>query len=447
MLFPVFISLAAFAVFVVVIAIPFFLRKVVAPNEVHIVQSRQSTKSYGKDTPNGNTYYEWPHWLPVIGVTKIMLPVSVFDLTLNAYEAYDVGRVPFVVDVTAFFRVQDSNLAAQRVESFSELQNQLKAIVQGAIRTVLASHDIDAIMLERSRFGEHFTEEVKEQLKSWGVICVKNIELMDIRDLGNNAVIHNIMEKKKSLIEMQSRTEVAENMKRAKIAEIEAARETEIQNQKALQEIGQRTAEKEKMVGIANEQARQEIKTQERETREREMAVLKVQKVRDAEIAKESAIVKADEDKQTTILIAEGDLEAKRKEAEGIKVEGEARADAERAMQLAPVMAQIELAREIGSNDGYQKYLISIRAVEAHQVIGIEQAGALEKADVKIIANTGNSPTDGMNNVMDVFSAKGGTNIGAALEAVAQTEYGHALLAKLGISQKVPKGNGAEKHN
>ena len=209
------ISLAALTIIAALI-----FRRVVETNEVHIVQASRSTKSYGKDTPNGNTYYEWPHWFPVIGITKIVMPVSVFDLRLEAYEAYDVGRVPFVVDIVAFFRINDSNLAAQRVESFAELHTQLLAIVQGAVRTILASHDIDKIMLERSIYGEQFTFAVKDQLESWGVVPVKNIELMDIRDATDNLVVHNIMEKKKSLIEMESRREVAENMKVAEIAEI-----------------------------------------------------------------------------------------------------------------------------------------------------------------------------------------------------------------------------------
>lgn len=40
------------------------LRRVVPTNEVHIVQSAKKTTSYGKDTGNGNTYYEWPSSLP-----------------------------------------------------------------------------------------------------------------------------------------------------------------------------------------------------------------------------------------------------------------------------------------------------------------------------------------------------------------------------------------------
>lgn len=429
-----YLALAGVFAVAATIIIALLLRRVVAANEVHIVQSSRATTSYGKDSGNGNTYYEWPSWVPVLGVTKIVLPVSVFALDLDAYDAYDVGRVPFVVDVVAFFRVSDSNLAAQRVESFNELREQLLAIVQGSVRSILASYDIDKIMLERSTFGEHFTKEVQGQLANWGVSTVKNIELMDIRDSDGSQVVKNIMDKKKSLIEMQSRTEVAENMKKAQIAEIEAKRETDIQDQQAQQAVGERTAVKVQAVGIANEKAKQQIKEQERETKEREMAVTKVATVRQAEITKDANIVKAEEDKQTTIIVAEGVLEAKRRESEGIQIEGDARAEAEKAMQLAPVEAQIVLAKEIGENKGYQEYLITIRAVEANQVVGIEQAKALDKADIKIIANTG-EPVNGIGDVMELFSSKGGTSIGAMLEGLAQTEQGKSFLSKIGLAK------------
>ncbi len=438
------IILSAVCFLTALFIIALFLRRVVETNEVHIVQSAKDTKSYGKDTPNGNTYYDWPHWVPVIGVTRIVMPVSVFDIRLEAYEAYDVGRVPFVVDIVAFFRIADSNMAAQRVESFDELQSQLLAIIQGAVRTILASHDIDRIMLERSIYGEQFTLAVQDQLKSWGVVPVKNIELMDIRDAQDNRVVHNIMEKKKSLIEMESRMEVAENMKRAEIAEIEAKRETDVQDQRAQQVVGETTADKVKAVGIADERAFQDIKEQQRITKEKEMAVIQVQQVRQADITREANIVKADEQRQTTIIVAEGKLEETKKDSEGIAIEGAARAEAEKLMQLAPVEAQIVLAKEIGQNEGYQNYLVAIEAVAANENVGVEQAKALTAADVKIIANTG-QPVDGMYNVMDLFTSKGGTNISAMLEGLAQSEQGQKLLKRVGVAQstgeKGPEAN------
>lgn len=417
------------------------LRRVVSPNEVHIVQSRKATTSYGKDTDHGNVYYEIPAWVPVFGVTKIVLPVSVFDVRLQAYEAYDQGRVPFVVDIIAFFRIENTNLAAQRVQHFKELEEQLIAIVQGAIRTVLASHDIDAIMIERSKFGQQFTAEVTEQLQNWGVIPVKNIELMDIRDSENGKAIHNIMAKKQSLIEMQSRTEVAKNQKDANIAEINAQQETETQKQSALELIGLRTAQKDKQVGIANQMASQEVKEQERATKEKEMAVIQVGQVRQAEItknvrvveaeqAKQTSVIQAEGQKLTTVTIAEGNLQSKQLEAKGIQAQGEAVGAADTAKNLATVAPQITLAKEIGGNEGYQKYLVTIRRVEQEQAVGVAQAAALEKANIKIISNSGD-PVAGITSVRDLFSSKGGTSIGAMLEGLAQTEQGQNVLSAI----------------
>lgn len=417
------------------------LRRVVSTNEVHIIQSSTKTVSFGKDQEAGNTYYEWPSWIPRIGIQVIKLPVSVFSLRLKDYEAYDSGRLPFVLDLEAFFRIENSNIAAQRVSHFQELNGQLTSILQGAARTILASKNIEEIMQGRSEFGIAFTGEVNEQLKAWGVTTVKNIELMDIRDSRGSQVIQNIMEKKKSEIERESRVVVAENKRAAENAEIDADREVEVNRQLAQQQVGIRTAEKEKEVGIANEKAKQEITEQQKVTTEKAMEVARVEQVKAAEIAKDVNIVRAEEQKQTeivkaegekqrTVLVAEGQLESERRNAEAILVKGQSVAEAEKLLQLAPVEAQIVLAKEIGENQSYQQYLITIRQVEASQAVGVEQAKALEKADIKVIANNG-TVSGGLSGIGDLLSAGGGTNIGAMLEGLAQTPSGKAILEKI----------------
>lgn len=454
-------SVGLFAVILVVI-IPLFFRRVVETNEVHIVQSADKTISYGKDTGNGNTYYEFPSWVPLFGVTKIVLPVSVFSIKIDDYEAYDLGRLPFVVDITAFFRIVDSNLAAQRVESFIDLQNQLTNIIQGSIRSILSSRALEDILQIRSELGDDFTGAVKTQLSSWGIEPVKNIELMDIRDSSDSRVIFNIMEKKKSEIEKESRIEVANNLKLAQIAEIEAKQATEVKQQDANKIIGLKTVENEREVAISKEQAEQLIKEQQKITQEKAMEVVRVNDVKQAEIKKQVEIVKAEQDqrkieidaearknakirdaeaiKENQILVAQGDkekqfleaaalLEMKDKEAQGTLKIGTAEAEALRLKELAPVNAQIELAREIGENQGYQTYLISIKQIEATRDIGLEQAKALSAADLKIIANEG-SVSDGMNKVSDILSSKGGTNLAAMLEALNQSEIGKELISK-----------------
>lgn len=417
--------------FVLLLAV--FYRKVVPTNMVHIVQSQKDTTSYGTDQTGSNVYYAWPSWFPKIGVTVIKLPVSNFDLSLKDYEAYDTDRVPFIVDVTAFFRISDTSKAAKRVKDIDGLTHQLSLITQGSVRKVLASDEINAIMTERSKFGDAFTNQLKDLLNEWGVESVKSMELMDIRDAEGSKVIANIMAKKKSAIEMESRIEVAKNDQAAETAEIDAKQAVAIREQDSLEAVGERTAKKKKVVGIADEKSQQEVLTQAAETKTRSMEVQRVEQVKKAEIERDEQIVKADQTKQTTVIVAAGNLEAKKQEAVGIEVEGAARAEAEKLMQLAPVEAMITLAKEIGNNPGYQQYLANIEAIKSYLVVGGKQAEALQKADVKIIANAGDAGS-GMKGVMDLFTSKGGTNLSAMVEAFAQTPMGESLLTSLGVS-------------
>jgi flotillin len=433
----------------VIIVVPMLFRVVVETNKVHIVQSKKKTTSYGTGQAAGNVYYKWPSWFPVIGVMRIVLPVNNFDLHLHGYKAYDKERVPFELDLTAFFRIADTNKAAERVSDVDTLRKQLEFIVQGAARKILASHDIHQIMTDRATFGQQFTDEVKNELTNWGVEPVKNMELMDIRDADGSKVITNIMAKKSSHIEMESRTEVARNNQAAETAEIEARRAVDIAHQDAEQQVGQRTADKEKAVGIAKQKAQQDIKTEEALTAQKQMEVTRVEQVKQAEIDKDAAIVAGEQQKQVMILDAEGQLEATKRRAEGVRTEGQAKADAEQAMQMAPVQAQIALAHEIGSNVGYQQYLMTIEGIKGYVVVGGKQAEALQKADVKVIANTG-KPGEGMTSVMDLFTSKGGTHLASAVEAFAQSPLGQAIVGKLtgpapaNATVITPSGEGAQ---
>ena len=70
------------------------LRRVVPTNMVHIVQSRKTSRPYGRGKEAGNVYYEWPSWIPFIGITVTEFPESIFDVSLTDYDAYDSGRLP-----------------------------------------------------------------------------------------------------------------------------------------------------------------------------------------------------------------------------------------------------------------------------------------------------------------------------------------------------------------
>ncbi|KVP17331.1 SPFH domain-containing protein [Burkholderia ubonensis] len=439
------------------------LRRVVPTNMVHIVQTTRSSTPYGRGKPAGNTYYAWPSWVPKLGITVTEFPESIFQVSLSDYEAYDQARLPFIIDTTAFFRIDNAETAAQRVATFQELKNDLQAVLQGAVRRVLATNALENIMQSRSELGDQFTTEVKEQIAEWGVLPVKTIEFMDLRDAKGSTVIANVMAKEKSRIEKESRVAVADNQRQAELAEIDAQRTVEVQRQDAAQQVGLRTAEKDKAVGIANEQAQQDIKAAAKTTAERDMDVKKVQDVRSAEIQRDVATVRAEQDKQVAVVNAEaqkqvqvvsaeaaqrvqvlnaeatkqatttkaeGDLAAALKDAEGIRARGEASAAAEQAMLMAPVVTQIKLAEEIGSNPGYQQYLVTIKQVEAGRDVGLEMARAMQHADLKVIANAGDMQ-QGVAKLGDIFTPAGGTKLTGMLAALGQTEDGKKLIDSL----------------
>lgn len=444
----VLIVLALFALWV------FSLRRVVPTNEVHIIQRGSETISYGKGSKDnhGNVYYEFPACIPLIGVTRTILPISVFDVTLVAYEAYDKGRLPFVVDVKAFFRISDSNTAAARISNFDELKSQITDIVRGAVRSIMANAELEDIMGERAIYGSRFTEMVKEQLGNWGVEPVKNIELMDVRDSKDSDVIGNIMAKKSSEIEMQSRSEVASNMKKAREAEIIAKQEVDLRQEEANQQVGMKKATVQQEVGLADERAKQAVKEQAKVTAEKEMEVIKVNQIKKAEIDKESNIILAEQlkavavknaeakkaqielnaeaDKKQIELRAEADLNKGLKEAQAIEAKGKAEAEAKKQMELAPVNAQITLAKEIGENQGYQDYLVRLEQIKALCEVGIEQAKNLGKADIKI--NTmANTVPSGVSKVADIFSAQGGLNLAGMFETMSQSPIGQKVIEKV----------------
>ena len=455
------------------------LRVVVPTSEVHVVQRAGETILYGKaaqtkDNKTGNAYYAFPSWLPVIGITKTVLGTGIFDRDLKDYEAYDKDRLPFMVDVKTFFRIKDFDAASIRVTSMKELEEQLDGIVQGAVRSLLAKEDLESIMSERNKYGKQFTEEVAPQLEQWGVETVKNVELMDIRDSRDSKVIQNIMAKKKSQIEMESRTTVAENTKKASQAEIESQKEIALKQQDAEREVGLRKAQVAQEVGIADEKQKQEVQAQAKVTAEKEMEVQRVREVQTAEIEKQAATVRAEQDKavievnakaavtkadadknvrilnaeasqQQTILEAEAtkqqielradaDLKVATNTAKGIEAKGKAQAEADKLSKIASVQDQVTLAKEVGENKPYQEFLIAQKQIEVQgsvmKEVGVAQAQNLGNADIKMFVNSGSVP-EGVGKAASIFNPDTAMNVASMLEAFKSTPMGAEIVDKL----------------
>lgn len=451
------------------------LRQIVPTNVVHIVQQGKRTISYGVGQEGGNVYYEWPKWLPKYGVEVRSLPVNNFNVDLHEYAAYDKDRLPFTVDVKAFFRIEDTNKAAQKVSSFDALNTQLVDVVKGAVRSILAKELLQHIMEERSIFGEKFTESVNKDLANWGVTAIKNIELMDIRDAKDSKVIEQIMLKKKSAIEAESRIEVAVNGQKATERELQRDQEiaektatthriSEEAKAKSQQAIGIAQAESQKVAGIARQKAQADISEAQQKTAEKEMDVIKTNEIRQAEIDKQKAEILAEQNKRTDTIKAEvgkmivetaaeatlsaakkeaeGKLILKQNEAEGIKAtgladaevidaKGQSEAKAKQSLELASVTAQTTLAKEIGENKPYQEYLIELQKIEVTKVVGVKQAEAmglaLQKANLKLLVNSGDVHS-GLGKFSDMFTSKGASQFNSVVETLSQSEEGGKMI-------------------
>ncbi|MCL2748624.1 MAG: SPFH domain-containing protein [Alphaproteobacteria bacterium] len=468
-------------------------RTIVEPETVHVVMTANKATSYGKDTGNGNVYYEWPKWIPGLGVRKKSLSVANFTIPIDGYDAYDKDRVPFLVDIRTFFRIENTNRAAERITTENEMKDQIKEIVRGAVRNLLAKAKIAEIMEERSKYGEDFTNSIKEQLEEWGVVPVKNIELMDIRDVQQKTdpktgiaevgPIGRIMAMKQAEIEKESRMKVAVSNQEAREKEIEAERQVAIKEAEKEEHVGKRNAEKDQTVGIAEEKSKQKVAEEAKVTMEKNLAVEQVNQVTNAEITQKKAVIDAETTKKTTIIQAEQDKEkriidtgaekeqikiqtdaekynietiadanldaakkgadaviaAKTAEAKGVREVGTAAADAEKQMQLARVTAETTLAEKIGKIPEYQDYLVKIETVKQNAnveikraefgaTVGIEQAKALEKANVSVVANTGGSVQSGLKSVGDLFTPEFATKLGAADTALKNATGGTGLI-------------------
>ena len=90
--------------------------------------------------------------------------------------------------------------------------------------------------------------------------------------------------------------------------------------------------------------------------------------------------------------------------------------------------AKTNLEDEIGENKEYQQYLIIIEQIKANQEVGVAQA--LSNASVKVLANSGDV-TSGLTKVTDLFSSKGGVELGNMLEGLVQSEVGKNIVDKI----------------
>jgi flotillin len=383
------------------------------------------------------TYWNIPSWIPFIGRTVRKLDITIKELVIPKQETYEKEQARYMVTSSTKYRIVDINKAAETFVSDDYLKEQLKEIIESAIRAVTVQYTVIEARSKKKEMAEKVKHEIEDDLANWGLELV-SFSLVDFQDTPQSTVISNISRRREVDIETNTRRETSMRLKEAREAEALAEKLAKISEIESLEEIAKR-----------DQDMKVQVAQKSREVKNQEMEVLKVEQIKTEEINKEKAIILAQAEKEKAIIKAEsdkrkaqidaeaerdaqkirgegyklkavlegeGNAEKIRLEGEGnaqkVKLEGLASATAIEAKGMAEAKVKREMAEALAKfNEESIKALTAEKKIEADKEVGVAYARALEHADVKVIS-TGNGNT---------MSADGGANIGSMIDAFSKT--------------------------
>ncbi|HUW55889.1 MAG TPA: SPFH domain-containing protein [Planctomycetota bacterium] len=404
-------------VFIVVAIIALLLAfswyRIVPANAAHVVIRRGATRVFSphkEQSAHGKAaYFEIPRWIPHFGVRVHAMPLSMLEINVKDFLAFDRDRVRFECDIVAYMVVEDAMKAAKRFPAgLNELKDQVFKIIKATTRDTTTKLTIREIINDRPAIARRVHEYLEPEVVKWGM-SLQACELVNLQDPkdGKSTAIHDISSIAEVQINSEARQKNAEQIKQARLKEAEAE-----------QAAATRELERDEMVGVRTQKRDQEIAREQQAAQEEKMKVMRVQQVRQAEIQRDAAIESAEGDKQAVIRRKTG-------EAEGVRAVGYAEADAK--SKLADALKKINEAA------------LDVRRIEKDEKIGVTAAQALQKADIKFI-NAGQP-----NSLLDLFTPSGGASIGgmiAGLEATNPEAYGDILGF---IRKRTGRGSGEDR--
>jgi len=154
-------------------------------------------------------------------------------------------NIPLTVDTSVFYRVVNPQFAKTKIVNF------MKAIynyVQGALRDVIGSMELDEILTQRERISQEIRKVVDEETREWGIeisqIKIQQIELPENMKRAMAVQAEKEREKRASIIASEGEFEAAKNI--AKAAELLSTTPAAIQLRtlQTIQDIAQEPSQK-----------------------------------------------------------------------------------------------------------------------------------------------------------------------------------------------------------
>lgn len=247
-----------------------------------------------------------------------------------------------------------------------EISDQIKDILIGEVRSLMATMTIEEINADRVKFLGKAKENIETELNKVGFSII-NINNADITDDAN--YIRNLGKKAATKAEAQALADIAEEKKKGdiQIAETEKERQIAVAN-----------AEKERATQVAETKQQQEVRVAEI-NQEKEIKLAEADKVKESGVANQQAekaanVAKAQAEAEaaTAARKAEAAASVAKSEAEAASAQAEAEAETQKAIneQEAKVAEYESLKRQ--------------RAAEADKQAGVaEQTATIEVSKAK----------------------------------------------------------------
>jgi uncharacterized membrane protein YqiK len=345
----------------------FGLYRIVPINEAHIRVLQNATKIFSART-GASAYWYIPF------ITKLhKLPLCNLAIPVNDIKLNDKNMAKFVCDIMCFINITDIRLAVERLTrtqlgfDFAKLSEELRAIMESVGRTVTTKQTILDVYMNRQMLDQAITNEVQEVFPKWGIGLV-DLELKDIKDATESSIIHDIERK------------VAAEIKRdADIRVATTNREAEVVKAQEEETFRKRQIEKEKAIGIADQQRVQDVAEAQALANQKGVDAARVNTVGMAEIAKEKIEQEAMAEKIKLTTEAEG-------RANKTLKEGTATADVVRITKMADAEGTMKLAEALKQ---YNDVAIGVKLLDIQKDVLIAKfkafAEALSRANIQWI--------------------------------------------------------------
>lgn len=245
-----------------------------------------------------------------------------------------------------------------------EISDQIKDILIGEVRSLMATMTIEEINADRVKFIGKAKENIETELNKVGFSII-NINNADISDEAN--YIRNLGKKAATKAQAQAEADIAEEEKKGKVQIAETNKE---------REIAVANADKERTTKVAQTRQEQEIKVAEI-NQEKEIRLAEAQKLRESGIADQAA--------EQAANVAQAQMRAVTAEAEANATQQANVAKATAEAESAKAARKAEAAASIAKSEAEAE---SAKAeAEAHKQIRIAKAEQEQEAETQKAIN------------------------------------------------------------